>query len=511
VSPMPPRVTLLACGTLALTIYCWTAAPADNGPQPFATLIHTAWLGGAIAFLLLAALATHLQPANSGSVGIPVSYRVTSRILLVLLALAAALSIAMGVVTIQGIYQANPHYASDAAAFNQFNAELVLRGANPYTAENQFWPAIGQFPYVGATPLQRGRYAAPRYDPYGPGLDQIAKDVRQELADPARRGAEYDPATLHSYPALAFLIYLPNVFAGWPSTAPTGALFLALLLLVSAWSAPPSLRLSIILILLANQFLLLGALRGDFESIAYFPAVAAWSTLDRRRLSPLLLGLATAVKQLVWPLVPLYLIIIWRRQGWRAAVERLGFIAIGFLLPNLPFLISSPAAWTRSMLLPMTLPLFPSGIGLIELTHIGLMPLWPPLVYALLEIGALAALMLWYAFSPTPPRPELALLLSLLPFFLAWRSLLVYFLVLPVLAVYAALPRLSILPGVPQPSDVFSASPSASLPPAAVHEVAFQRPAAPLAATSASATPADAAGGGIRPASVVAFGSWPVS
>jgi hypothetical protein len=508
VSPMPPRVTLLACGTLAFTMYCWTGTIAASAPQPLGTLIHTAWLGGSIALLLLAVLATNLQTESHAV--IPVSYRLTSRILLVLLGLTAVLTIAMTFLTIQGISRANPHYASDSAAFNQFNAQLIVRGVNPYTADNQFWVAIGQFPYVGATPLDRGRYATPRYDPYGPGLGQVARDVQQELYDPATRGPEYDPATLHSYPALAFLVYVPNVFAGWPSTAPTGALFLALFLLVVAWGTPPAVRLYIILILVANQFLLLGALRGDFESIAYFPAVAAWVTLDRRRLSPLLLGLAAAVKQLVWPLVPLYCIIVWRRSGWRAALERLGLITVSFLLPNVPFLLSSPSAWMSGLFLPMTLPLFPAGISLIGLAHIGLLPLLPPLVYALLEIAALAALMLWYAVSPTPPPPELALLLSLLPFLLAWRSLLVYFLVLPVLAVYATLPHLTSRPRLSQPSEVLSTSPNASLPPAAVHEVAFQSAAAPLAPapTSASAAAAARAEGGIRPASVVALGSW---
>jgi hypothetical protein len=459
-----------------------------------------------VALLLLAALAVNLQ---QGPASFPLIDRLSSRVLVVLLALAAAGSIILGVVTIQGISRDNPHYSSDGAAFNQFNAELVLRGVNPYTADNLFWVAIRQFPHVGATPLDRGRYTAHRYDPYGPGLGQIVLDIQQELSNPVKRGPEYDPETLHSYPALAFLVYVPNDLAGLPSTAATGVLFLALFLMVAAWGTPPPLRFYIILILLANQFLLLGVLRGEFESAAYLPAVAAWATLDRRRLSPLLLGLAAAVKQVVWPLVPLYCIIVWRREGSRAALARLGLIAASFLLPNLPFLLLSPAAWARSMLLPMTLPLFPYGVGLIDLTHTGLIPLWPPLVYALLEIAALAALMLWYVASPKLPQPELALLLSLLPFLLAWRSLEEYFLVLPVLAVYAAIPRLPRGSGLPQPSEVSSPSPSASLLPAAVHEVAFQSAAAPLepAPTSASAAAA-AARGGIRPARVVALGSW---
>src|SRR5215469_9944816 len=107
---MPPRVMLLACGTLALTIYCWTATGSDSSPQPLGTLIQTAWLGGAVAMLLLAVLAGNLPTVGSVSVWFP--YRLTSRILLVLLSLSAALSIALAVVTIQGISRANPHYSS---------------------------------------------------------------------------------------------------------------------------------------------------------------------------------------------------------------------------------------------------------------------------------------------------------------------------------------------------------------------------------------------------------------
>src|SRR5262249_46452792 len=145
-----------------------------------------------------------------------------------LLVLSAAGSVAISVVTAREITRANPDYSSDASAFNHFNAQLVLHGVNPYTADRYFWTAIAQFPHVGATPLDRGRYATRSYSPNGPGLDQVVQDVQQELRDPATRGPEYDPATLHSYPALAILVYLPNVWAGWPSTAPTGMLFLGL-------------------------------------------------------------------------------------------------------------------------------------------------------------------------------------------------------------------------------------------------------------------------------------------
>jgi hypothetical protein len=434
---IPPRLALAGCGTLALTIYCWTVGVNLGGAQPLGIILHTAWLGGAVSLLLLSALAKEIPlPASR-------LYRVLSQTVLTLLAVAAAGSIALSIVTVSGITRANPDYTSDAAAFNHFNAQLVLQGINPYTADGRFWHAIAEFPHVGATPLKRGRYQGAAYDPYGPGLGQIVSDVQQELAHPELRGPEYDPATLHSYPALAFLVYVPNVWAGLPSTAPTGVLFLLLLGIAACFRAPSTFRPYLALILLANQFLILGALRGEFEPVAYLLAILAWRLDRHRRLSPVALGLSAAVKQIIWPLIPLYTILTWRRHGGKEAMLRLVIMVIAFLAPNLPFILSSPGAWATGLLLPVTLPLFPSGVGLIEVTHSGLLPLWPPVVYGLLEIAALAALYVWCARTDRALRPEIYPLLALLPFFLAWRSLLAYFLVLPVLAIYASLPLLA--------------------------------------------------------------------
>lgn len=374
----------------------------------------------------------------------------------VLLASALTLSAATTIVLGVGLIITNTPataYGSDDAAFNHYNARLVLDGVNPYTADGQFWAAVGAFPHAGATPLRRGRYADSRF---GPSLTQLVADVRAELANPATRGPEFDPASLHSYPALAFLVNVPALALGFATTLPISFLALVAFLLAAVWGAPRSLRGGLWLALLSNQILVLLTLRGSFDIIALLPALLAWRALDRRWLSPILLGVACAVKQVVWPLLPFYVVIVWRRDGPRAALTRLGVVGVAFLVPNSPFIVAGPGAWLRSMLLPVTLPEFPSGIGLIALARAGLLPLFPSIVYTALEVAALVALVVWFARARIMPRPELALIVSLLPFLLAWHSATTYFAAIPALAVYASIAALaasgdpSTAPGAPR-------------------------------------------------------------
>jgi uncharacterized membrane protein len=148
--------------------------------------------------------------------------------------------------------------------------------------------------------------------------------------------------------------------------------------------------------------------------------------------------LACAVKQIVWPLVPFYAIIVWRREGSRAACERIVVALAAFLVPNLPFALASPRGWASSMMLPMSLPIFPSGVGLVALARAGLFPLFPPAVFTSLELAALVGLLVWFA-RHRGTRPEVALVVGLLPFLVAWHSAAAYFVVIPALAVYASL------------------------------------------------------------------------
>ncbi len=435
---LPPRLALLAAGALfqLVSLVLWSAGSGASTS-----------LGGFAAFALgtAALVAAAIVPAPLRSPAGAVrgtAYTAAAVLLLAGLAMGVLATVATAGDLLAHSALDPGAYVSDAAAFNHFDADLVVHGRNPYTADATYWDALRRFPASGATPLRRGRYAG---SVWGPSLDQVQRDVRAEAGDPAQRGPEYDPATLHSYPALAFLAYVPLVWAGVPSTLPTSLILLiAFLAVVGLPLAALPVRQRFIgwALLLAGAMGVLLTLRGSFEVVALLPAILAWRLLDRPRLSPILLGLACAVKQLVWPLVPLYLVLVARRDGLRAAAVRGAIALVAFLVPNLPFAVLAPGAWARSLLLPMSLPLFPDGVGLVALARGGLLPLWPPAIYTALELIAVGALVVGFAFKRPLPRPELALLLGLLPLALAWRSQVGYFVWLPALALVAALPLL---------------------------------------------------------------------
>ncbi len=256
-SAAAPRLVLLALGTLAITTAAWIDPLVGEALAGIhALLIATLFLVGAALLLAAATRATPWRPAPRPSR----RYRLAASGVLAALCLAAVITIALAIGFALFSASTPRIYDSDASAFNQFNAELVLHGRNPYTADAAYWDAIHQFPDAGATPLRAGRYAL---SVYGPSLRQLVRDVRAELANPALRGPEFAPASLHSYPALAFLVYVPGVWLGLPTTLATSALFTILFLLAAGWGAPRGTRLWVGALLLANTLLVFWALRGS--------------------------------------------------------------------------------------------------------------------------------------------------------------------------------------------------------------------------------------------------------
>jgi len=425
---LPPSLILAGLGCAALAASSDLANSLSPRSHPLAALATFLTLAAAFGSFLAATRRT--APALLAGV---LRWLVYPLLLWALFTSAQTLSILAHRLTTPPPSGPAP-YGSDAMYYNHYAAVLVLHEQNPYAGDH-LAEAIAYFHVRAYTPLARGRFADLRHEPT---TREREAAIDAYLADPAHPPPEVDPRTFHSYPAGAFLVAVPAVWAGQPSLALSQLLLFIALAVAIVATAPAGLRLAVGGLLLTTADGVREIAGGDFEIWPLALLVGAWLLRDRRVASALLLGAACAVKQTVWLAVPFYLIWIWREDDALEALRRLALALGGFLLVNLPWIVASPQAWLSSLLLPVSLPLLPDGNGLIGLSLAGVVPLFPSWVYGLLEVGALVGALAWYwrAFGS---HPLAGLVLPLLPLVLAWRSPERYFLLVPIAGVVASL------------------------------------------------------------------------
>ncbi len=450
---IPVGVVILGLGLLALTVSnrlpVWLALPARAIqarlagwrllPAPPAT---GSAFAGIIALLtlltLLAAFGCFIAAAHTAPPAWLTRVARWLAIPVLLWSLFASIQTvgALGQGLMASATQWPPRYTSDEMYYNHYDALLVLHGVNPYTdANDHLIAAMTYFHIRGFTPIAHGRFSDPQHMPTGAEMRAVAQEYRNHPQAPP---PELDPRTLHSYPAGAFLVDIPSVWAGLPGMGFAQILLFIALSVVLVASAPPGTRLAVGMVVWANPVFAQRVVNGDFDIWWLVALVAAWMLGERRWLSGALLGMACAVKQTAWFAAPFYFIWVWRAYGRVEALRRGGIAIASFLIINLPWLILSPRAWLQSLLLPLSLPLLPDGSGLIALAQTGVTPLLPARVYTLLEVGVWLGALVW-CWRARASLPFAGLVAFLLPLLVAWRSPERYFLALSVLALAALL------------------------------------------------------------------------
>lgn len=243
-----------------------------------------------------------------------------------------------------------PDYGTDEIAFDQYAAQLALHGVNPYLHS-----MAAAFPLFHVSP-----------NGYTFRLNGT-------------------PVTSLSYPALAFEAYLPLLALGLKTQA-------AVWMDVAAWAlggvvlfAVLPRRVAPVAVIVLSLDLYIGYAVGGVTDFLFVPLLAGaavrWDRFPVTRgptawRGPVLLGLAMAVKQTPWLILPFALagIMIESRQagGWRTAARDgaryAGLAAVAFAVPNLPYLLTAPGAWVRGVLTPVTSGAVPSGQGLVGLS-----------------------------------------------------------------------------------------------------------------------------------------------
>ena len=434
----PGRIAALGVAAMLLALAATLAQVVNfsRAANPVALIAFACFLAG---YALCFALALDLPAARWNGLRSRVSPVWTRRLrftaTLVMLALVSLTALLLIGFLYTLLFEPLAHaYWNDVISFNAANAQAVLSGRNPYTDDANFLPTLLRYSSAPPTPIQGPIFGYGYNYPLQPHVFAVDKAY---LRDPAAYASAFDPATLHSYPALSFLLVIPLVALGlnivWLHMLAYVGIFAWLVTL-----APRAQRGWVAFAAAATLTIPLNTLMIDTEIICLVFLLVAWRYRERRWLSALALGLGCAFKQYCWLFAPFYLLDALLRYGWREALRRAGIVVAAFLAPNLPFILLNPRAWLTSVLLPVSAPLFPQGMGIVTLSLGRLAPGWPPLFYLVAEaLAFVAALWLYARFRAI--LGEAALLLALTPLIFAFRSPANYFAILPWLALYAML------------------------------------------------------------------------
>jgi uncharacterized membrane protein len=244
-----------------------------------------------------------------------------------------------------------PGYGTDEVAFDQYAAHLLLHGINPYT--HSMAPAFSMF----------------HVSPNGYTF--------------TLSGA---PVTTLSYPSLSFLPYVPFLALGWSTQT-------AVALNVAAWGLGMVLAFALLprhvrpLAIVVGSFsVYIGYAVGGVTDALFVPlligAVVSWDRFPTQRgpaawRGPVLLGLAMAVKQTPWLVLPFLAVGVGLEArnltgtisaGWKTAGRYVAIAVGAFLVPNLAFIIMSPHQWWSGILIPISAQAVPAGQGLVGLS-----------------------------------------------------------------------------------------------------------------------------------------------
>lgn len=299
------------------------------------------------------------------------------------------------------------HYSNDALAYDHYSAELLLQKRDPYAADMR--PALTQF-------------AVPAKDRTVTGQGTLV--------------------TEQSYPALAFLVYVPFVAAHLANMLWVNlALLFAALLLAYAF-VPPESRLAVGLIVLVVPEFLYFVMGGGTDIVWVLPMIAVAALWESSpEWAALWLGVACALKQDAWFVVPFALVHWWRTTDARSNLRRysrtIGILVATFAVPNIPFALWNAAAWIGGILAPLTAHPLPLGVGIVQLMASRLLPASRGMMIVLWASSFLVCL---YAYVRYPRKSAwLPFVAPAIVLFFAPRSLVIYFLYWPLIAVVYAL------------------------------------------------------------------------
>ncbi len=382
--------------------------------QPFGSLIPFILILGSFYAIWMA-----FRPARK-----PSSYtqKHPTRLQRILLICTLLITIAGGIELGRGIWMCliPPQFSNDGTSLDTNAAILLIEGRNPYT-DSSMIDLARRFPIQPdwTTPLRQGQF---KYRVDYPSTSDLQSVLDTDLR--AKNMPEFESQV--SYPSLSFLTLVPFVAFNDYNVLPFYLLSYLLLVAIGWKLARRELRPWILLLALANVPMWASTIGGNLDVFSTLLVVLVWLFRNRRWSSALLFGLALASKQTAWFFIPFYAILLFRQYGLKEVLHRMVVAGGIFFVFNLPFILWNPHAWVSGMLTPLDQYMFPMGVGIVDLSITHLLPYFAQPVYTVLEAIAMLGSLVWY-WRICRKHPEAAMLLAVLPLFLAWRSLPSYF------------------------------------------------------------------------------------
>ena len=424
-SPQLARVGIVALALLLQTLVM--ASPGHFRPATTWYFAVFVTLGTLVSLVLSAGLAVPLR--NVLSLRIRQWLCVSG---LAVLSILTCVGITNAVSGIQAMAVGAP-YSNDGAVMDYYAAQQTLHGRNPYFKTNIVAAlASMNVPSTTVTPLMDGQFRGSSAYPSDESVQQVFLNVlryRSRAGVPVPNEFE----SKYNYPAGSFLFILPFVWLGLHDMRFLYSLAVLGMGVYLWFRMARPLRWLVPLIVLSDVPLVILSRGGQPDPLYGLFLMLGFAEWGRSKTSPLLMGLAIATKQLAWFFVPFYVILVIRRFGYREALKRAGIMTGVYVLLNGWFIVKSPGAYMSSIMGPMWDPMFPMGIGVISLFVSGLLPMLPKVAFGVTEVLA------WgggaYAFWRSRLlAPASVAALAALPLFFAWRSLVNYFYLVPLLA-----------------------------------------------------------------------------
>lgn len=311
---------------------------------------------------------------------------------------------------------------NDATALCHQATENFLEGKNPY-AESNIVTAMLEFdvPLNKLTPLKLGIFADSFPYPTNEQMEQLQMQIQENPGD--------IPVELESclcYPAGSFLIPALFLLMGVSDLRIIYIILMLPVLLYVIWISPAGYRLLLSVIMIISLELWNSLASGETGFLIFPFLLLGWVLIKKHPVtSTICIGLAATIKQVAWFFIPFYLILIYKTQGMKKALQSSLIILAIFIATNLPFIIDDPQLWFASITSPMT-DKFPLGVGIITLVTSGLINLQSSLVFTVIEGLILIAAIIWY-YRNCNSYPQAGPLLAVVPLFFAWRSIWPYF------------------------------------------------------------------------------------